>query len=84
MGIQFPLPQKGNSPQFSAHIYCGQKAICVTIPLGTEVGLSLGDIVLDADPAAPLLQGHVPPNFRPMPVVAKRLDEIKIHYLVWR
>jgi len=27
--------------------------VCIRIPLGTEVGLSLGDIVLDGD-AAPL------------------------------
>jgi len=27
---------------------------------GTEVGLSLGDIVLDGDPAVPSLKGHSP------------------------
>jgi len=36
-----------------AHVNCGQTAICIRIPLGTEVGLGLGDIVLDGD-AAPL------------------------------
>jgi len=37
------------------------------MPLGTEVGLGPGDIVLDGDPA-PLLQGGgaQPPNFRPI------------------
>jgi len=30
------------------------------MPLGTEVGLSLGDIVLDGDPAPPPLKGHSP------------------------
>jgi len=30
----------------------------IRIPLGTEVGLSLGDIVLDGDPAPPPLKGH--------------------------
>jgi len=30
------------------------------MPLGKEVGLSLGDIVLDADPSAPLLKGYSP------------------------
>jgi len=45
--------KKGQSPsrQFSAHVYCGQTAVCIRLPLGTEVGLSLGDIVLDGDPA---------------------------------
>jgi len=48
---------KGQSPQFSAHIYCGQMAVCTRIPLGTEVGLSLGDIVLNGDPAPPRKKG---------------------------
>jgi len=30
------------------------------MPLGTEVGLSLCDIVLDGDPAPPSLKGHSP------------------------
>jgi len=45
-------PQKG-TPQLSAHVYCGETAVCIRTPLGIEVGLSLGDIVLvvDGDPA---------------------------------
>jgi len=35
----------GHSPRFSAHVYCGQTAVCNRIPLGTDVGFSLGDIV---------------------------------------
>jgi len=38
-------------PQKRARVYCGQTAACIRIPLGTEVGLSLDDIVLDEDPA---------------------------------
>ena len=34
------------------------------MPLGTEVGLGPGDIVLDGDPA--------PPTFQPMSIVAKQ------------
>ena len=30
------------------------------MPLGTEVGLDLRDIVLDGDPAPPPLKGHSP------------------------
>ena len=30
------------------------------MPLGTEVGLSLHDIVVDGDPAPPPLKGHSP------------------------
>ena len=44
-------PKEGTDPQVSAHVYCGQTAVCIRISLGTEVGLSLGDIVLDGDPA---------------------------------
>ena len=55
MGTQPSLPKKGAEPppQFSAHVYCGQTAVCIRIPLGTEVGLSLGDIVLDGNSAPP-------------------------------
>ena len=48
-------PRKVQSPQFSAHFYCGQTAVCIRIPLGTEVSLSLGDIVLDGNPVPPPL-----------------------------
>jgi len=39
-----PLPKKGAKPpsQFSAHFCCGQMAECMNMPLGIEVGLSLG------------------------------------------
>jgi len=48
-----PLPKKAaESPfQFLAHIYCGQTAECIKMPLGMEVGLSPGDFLLDGDPA---------------------------------
>jgi len=43
------------------------------MPLGMEVGLGPGDIVLDEDPAPLLKKGAEPlPNFRPMSIVAKR------------
>ena len=32
------------------------------MPLGMEVGLGPGGIVLDGDPAPPLLKGHSPQN----------------------
>jgi len=46
------------------------------MPLGTEVGLGTDDSVLDGDPAPPSQKGVLAPlrNFRPMSIVAKRLD----------
>jgi len=51
MGTQSPLPKKGRTPQFSVRVYCGQTAAWIKMQLGTEVGVSLRDIVLDGDPA---------------------------------
>jgi len=43
------------------------------MPLGTEVGLGLGDIVLDGDPALPHGKVHSSPShFSAMSIVAKR------------
>ena len=75
-------PKKDTDSEFSARVYCGQTAVCIRIPLGVEVGLSPGDIVLDGDPAPPPLKGHSS-NFRPMSVEAKRLNGLRCH-LVWR
>ena len=41
-------------------------------PLGTEVGLGPGDIMLDGDPAPPRKGAQQPPTFRPMSIAAKR------------
>jgi len=46
------------------------------MPLCVQVGLGLGYIVLDGEP---LQKGHRPPNFYPMSVVAKWLDESRCH-----
>ena len=47
MGFQLPPPKKRAQPPIFADVYCGQTAVCIRIPLGTEVDFSLGDIVLD-------------------------------------
>jgi len=69
------LPEKGEQPsQFSAHVYCGQTAGWIEMPLGIKkVGLEPGNIVLDMDQPPPQ-KGAQPVTFRPMYVVAKRLD----------
>ena len=68
---------KGHSPQFSAHVCSGQIASWIKMPLGTDVGLGPGDIVLGGYPPPP--QRGTAPNFRPMSVVAKRLDRSRCH-----
>jgi len=47
--------------------------------LGMEVGLGPGDFVLDEDPALLPQKGGGAPNFRPMSIVAKRLDGPRWH-----
>ena len=42
------------------------------MPLGTEVGLGPGDIVLNGAQLSPTKKGARPPNFRSMSIVAKR------------
>ena len=60
-------------------IYCGQMAGWIKMPLGTEVSLSPGHIVLNGDPLPPPQGQSSPLNFRPMSVVAKRLDGSRCH-----
>jgi len=53
------------------------------VVLGMEVGLSSGDFVLDGDPVPfPKGGGALLPSFRPISIVAKRLDASKCD-LVW-
>ena len=47
------------------------------MPLGIEVGLGPGDIVLDVDPVPP--KRGTASNFRPMSIVPKRLDGSRCH-----
>jgi len=52
---------KGHSPQFLAHVRCGQTAGWIKIPLGTDVGLGPCNFLLDGDPAPK--KGHSPTQF---------------------
>ena len=57
------------------------------MPLGMQVSLGPDHVVLDGDPvpshkrgtAAPPQERGTAPNFRPMSVVAERLDELRCH-----
>jgi len=49
-------------------------AAWIKMPLGMEVGLGPGNFVLDGDPAPLPQKGAELPKFRPMFILAKRLD----------
>jgi len=67
-----PAPlQRGTVPRFLAHVCCGQTAGWIQMPLGTQVGLCPGDIVLDGGPRS-RLKKCTPPTFLPMSIVAKQ------------
>jgi len=70
MWTQLP-PEKGHihHTQFLAHVYCDQMAEWMKMPLGMEVDLGPGHIVLDRVPA-PVKGAQQPPSFRPMSIVA--------------
>ena len=73
---KLPL-KRGTALHFSAHVYCGQTAGWIKMPLGMEVHFGPGHIVLDGDPAPP--KEAQPRNFQPMSVVAKQLDGSRCH-----
>ena len=64
-GPSSPSPKGRRSPQFLAHICCGQMAARITMSLGMEVGLGPGDFLLDKDPAPFPKQGAELPKFPP-------------------
>ena len=83
-GDPAPLPKKEHSslPLFCPchiHVYCGQTAEWIKMPLGMEVGLGPGDIVLGGDPATLPKKGTAAPTFRPISIVAKRLYGSRCH-----
>jgi len=55
--------------EFLAHVYCGQMAGWMKTPLGTEIDLDPGHVVLDGV-TAPAKGAQQPPSFRPMSIVA--------------
>ena len=61
-----PPPQKGRSPQFSAHVYSGQTAVWIKMPLDTEVGLT--QHCVRWGPSSPSPKGAQPPIFVQYPL----------------
>ena len=52
-GPTHPSLKKGTTPTFWRMSIVAKRLLCIRIPLGMEVGLSIGDIVLHGDPAPP-------------------------------
>ena len=71
MWTQLP-PEKGHThpTQFLAHVYCGQMAQWMKVPLGMEVDLGPGHIVLDGVQLPRKGHSSPPPYFPPMSIVA--------------
>ena len=70
MGLQL-TPKRSTAPQFLVHVYYGQTAGWMKMPLSTEVDLGRGHIVLDGDQLTPPRErGTAAPSFRLMSVVA--------------
>ena len=80
-GDPAPLPKRRQSPQFSAHFYCGQTAGCIKMPIGTwyRVRPQPRRLCVRWRPSSPPKKGGQPLNFRPMSIVAKRLDASRCH-----
>jgi len=59
-------PRKGHcTPHFSAHVYCGEMAGWIKMPLNTEVDLGPGHIVLDGAQLPPRKGHSSTPLFNP-------------------
>ena len=63
MGTQLPQ-KKGTAPtQLLVHVYCDQTAGWIKVPLGTEVNLGAGDVLLDGVTAPPFYKRGTAPQF---------------------
>jgi len=51
-----PRKRAQSRTQFLDHVYCGQTAGWIKMPLGTEVNLGLGNLVLNGVAAPPPLK----------------------------
>ena len=82
-GPSSPSPKTGAAAPYFRPMYCGQTAGWIKMPLGTEVGLGLGHIVLNGNPAPLPRKRHSTPTFRSMSIVVKCINGLGRH-LVWR
>jgi len=77
-----PAPPKrgrGTAPPVLAHVYYGRTAGWIKMKLAMKVGLIPGPRCVRCGPSSPSAKRGTAPNFRPMSVVAKRLDGSRYH-----
>ena len=78
MWTQLPPEKRHTNPYpILAHVYSGQMAGWMKTPLGTEVDLGPGHIVLDGVPA-PARGAQQPPLFGPSLLCHGRLSELLV------
>jgi len=71
MWTELPPEKRAHPPHpILAHVYSGQMAGWMKTPLGMEVDLGPGHIVLDGVPPSSRERGAAVPSFQPMSVVA--------------
>ena len=65
------MAQAPSHPIFGPYVYCGQMAEWIKMPLGMEVNLGPGNVVLNGSQLSP--KKGTAPRFWLMSIVAKRL-----------
>jgi len=63
-GDPAPSIKRAQPHPILAHVYCGQTVGWIKMPIGTEVNLGLGDVVLDGEATPPPKRGTAPSYFR--------------------
>jgi len=83
-GNPAPLPWRGTATQFSANVRCGQTAGWMTAPLGTEVDLGPGHIVVDGvTPNCPQ-KGSAAPLFSALVYCGQgRPSQLPLSFSLW-
>ena len=83
-GDPAPCSPKGYSPQFSAHVYCGQTAGWTKMPLGIEVDLGPATLCYMGTPLpSPKKWGTAPSIFGPMFVVLLWPNDWMDQHVTW-
>jgi len=82
-GDPVPHPKKGHTSPISAHVYCGQTAGLIKMPLGVRRLASAQAILCYMGTSLPSKKGHSSPphTFGSMSVVTKRLNGSRCYWV---